>query len=72
MKSAALPSFWERYKFLDKNVRRQARKAFYLWMQNPFHPSLHFRCINTEENVWSVRISLDHRALGIWEGDIVT
>jgi hypothetical protein len=39
---------------------------------NPFHPSLHFKCINREENVWSVRITRGYRALGILEGDTVT
>jgi hypothetical protein len=72
MKSNALPSFWVAYRSLDKAVKRRARKAYRLWAENPFHPSLHFKCINTEEDVWSVRISLGFRALGIWEDDIVT
>jgi len=41
-------------------------------MQNPFHPSLHFKCINAEENIWSVRITLGYRAIGILEDDTVT
>jgi chloramphenicol O-acetyltransferase len=72
MKSATLPSFWDSYRALDKGVRKQARKAFRLWAQNPFHPSLHFKCINTAENIWAVRVSLSNRAIGIWEGDTVT
>ncbi|HEY84358.1 MAG TPA: hypothetical protein G4N96_04485 [Chloroflexi bacterium] len=72
MKSATLPSFWTAYRSLDKTTRRRARKAFFLWRQNPFHPSLHFKCINQKENIWSARISLNHRAIGIFEGDTVT
>lgn len=72
MKSDALPSFWENYRALEEDVRRQARKAYRLWSDNPFHPSLHFKCINTEENIWSVRVSRGYRALGIWEKDTVT
>jgi len=56
MKSAALPSFWEAYQRLDKDIQRRASKAFSLWQENPFHPSLHFKCINAPENIWSVRI----------------
>jgi hypothetical protein len=41
-------------------------------MENPFHPSLHFKCINTEEDVWAVRVTLGFRAVGILEGDTVT
>lgn len=72
MKSATLPSFWKAYKSLDKSIRRKVRKAFRLWAQKPFHPSLHFKCINAEENIWSVRITLGYRAIGILEGYTVT
>ncbi len=41
-------------------------------MENPFHPSLHFKCINAEEDVWAVRVTLGFRAVGILEGDTVT
>jgi len=72
MKSNALPSFWDAYQALDEVIRRRAQKAYRLWADNPFHPPLHFKCINTEENIWSVRISRGYRALGVWEGDTVT
>lgn len=72
MKSATLPSFWRAYEALSKEIKRSAKKAYQLWAKNPFHPSLHFKCINTEENIWSVRITRAYRAIGILEGDTVT
>lgn len=72
MKSATLLSFWESYKLLDSQTKQRTRKTYYLWRDNPFHPSLHFKCINREENIWSVRISLNYRAVGILEKDTVT
>jgi mRNA-degrading endonuclease RelE of RelBE toxin-antitoxin system len=72
MKSAVLPSFWKAYEKLDQEVKQRAQKAFRLWTENPFHPSLHFKCINVSENIWSVRITLNYRAIGIWEEDTVT
>ena len=69
MKSRALPSFWAAYEALPESVKRSARKAFQLWLDSPFHPSLHFKCIQAKEGVWSVRISLGHRALCFLEGD---
>jgi hypothetical protein len=72
MKSATLPSFWTAYQSLDEEIKRATRKAFRLWMRNPFHPSLHFKCINTEEDVWAVRVTLGFRAVGILQGDTVT
>ncbi len=58
MKSATLPSFWEKYYLLDGTIKQQAKKAYLLWLKNPFHPSLHFKCINAKENIWSVRITV--------------
>lgn len=72
MNSATLPSFWELYRKLDRNLKSRVRKAYRLWSQDPFHPSLRFKCINREENIWSVRLTLGYRALGILDGDTVT
>ena len=72
MKSAVLPSFWAAYGNVDDSVRRAARKAYRLWAENPFHPSLHFKCINQEEDLWAVRVTLGYRALGVLQGDTIT
>lgn len=72
MNSSALPSFWEAYRDLGEDVRRRARRSYRLWSESPFHPSLRFKCVNPQEGVWSVRITLGYRALGILEGDTVT
>ena len=72
MNSATLPSFWTAYISLDERVRQAARKAYKLWAENPFHPSLHFKCVNREENIWSVRITRGYRSAGILDGDTVT
>lgn len=72
MKSNTLPSFWETYKKLDAVTRKRARKAYRLWAADSFHPSLRFKCINHEEDIWSVRITLGVRSLGVLDGDTVT
>lgn len=72
MKSATLSSFWATYRSLNEGIKRSVRKAYCLWAKNPFHPSLHFKCINHEEDVWSVRVTLGYRAVGILEGNTVT
>jgi hypothetical protein len=40
-------------------------------MRDPWHPSLHFKQIHQTEPVYSVRISLGWRAVGVRSGDIV-
>jgi len=72
MKSATLPSFWEDYEELAPDVRARAKKVYGLWSEDPFHPSLRFRCVNKSENIWSVRITLGYRAVGIMDHDTVT
>jgi mRNA-degrading endonuclease RelE of RelBE toxin-antitoxin system len=72
MKSATLPSFWAEYRKLSNPIRERARKTYRLWADNPFHPSLHFKCIDSEESIWSVRVTRNYRAVGILEGDTVT
>jgi len=72
MKSETLPSFWKAYRGLDQTIRYQARNSFRLWAISPFHPFLHFKCINQAENIWSVRITRSYRALGNVENDTIT
>jgi mRNA-degrading endonuclease RelE of RelBE toxin-antitoxin system len=72
MKSATLPSFWEYYGKLDPDIRAMAKRAFRLWSDDPFYPSLRFKCINKNENIWSVRVALNYRALGVLDEDTVT
>lgn len=72
MKSRTFPSFWDTYVLLPKAVKKAARKQFLHWRETPFHPSLHFKCVNQEEQIWSVRVTLGYRALGILDSDTVT
>ena len=51
VKSNALPSFRVPYRSLDKAVKGQARKAYGLWAESPFHPSPRFKRVNAEEDV---------------------
>jgi len=53
---------------LQKDVRILAKKNFALLKADPLHPSLHFKKIG---KLWSVRVGLDHRALGLHKGDSV-
>ena len=65
MNSHVLPSFWVGYRDLDPSVKALVKKAYRLWTENPFYPSLKFKCINKPESIWAVRVSRSYRALGI-------
>jgi mRNA-degrading endonuclease RelE of RelBE toxin-antitoxin system len=72
MKSETLPSFWAEYQKLSNPIKERARKTYRLWTDNPFHPSLHFKCIDSNEGIWSIRVTRSYRAVGILDGDTVT
>ena len=55
------PSFWKYYGELPKEVQNQADKNFQLLKADMGHPSLHFKRVG---KYWSVRASLEYRALG--------
>ena len=71
MKSFTVKSYWRSYKGLPENVKNQADRKFGLWKMNPFHPSLQFKCVNLEYNIWSVRVNTDCRALAVREDNSV-
>ena len=72
MNSFTVKSYWKSYNELSGDIQKQADAKFELWKENPFHPSLRFKCVNLEDNIWSVRVNLDCRALAViwyWIGD---
>ncbi|MEQ1614804.1 MAG: hypothetical protein ABL904_18815 [Hyphomicrobiaceae bacterium] len=57
---------------LPAEVQDHARRAYVICRDNPSHPSLQFKRVSRAEPIYSVRIGLAHRALGLFEGDTVT
>ena len=72
MKSSTTERFWKCYSGLPIEVRKQAKDAYELFSNNPYYPSLHFKRIHSTRPIFSVRINIDHRAVGILEGNEVT
>jgi len=52
-------------------IQEKIRAAYQLWSQNPAHPSLRFKKVHATQPIYSVRVDLDWRALGLVEGDTV-
>ena len=50
---------------LPKQVRHQAKEAYKQFKQNPFYPSLRFKRIHSTKPIYSVRINVEYRAVGI-------
>ena len=65
MISRTTKAFWRLFEDLPFDVQRRARVAYQLWQADPFHPGLHFKCVREADALYSARIGLRWRALGL-------
>ncbi len=68
MKHRANPRFWDCYHRLPADIRRLADESYRLLLEDPKHPSLHFKKVG---QYWSVRVGLQYRALAVEKNDFV-
>jgi hypothetical protein len=71
IESRTTRSFRAAFAALPEEIQAQARRAYRIFRENPSHPSLRFKKVDPLENVYSVRIGLGYRALGVLEGSVV-
>lgn len=71
MKSRTTRRFRKSFGELPGNIQEKARAAFKVWKTNPYHPSLRFKQVHSDEPIFSVRIGMGWRALGLRENDTV-
>lgn len=69
MKSRTTRQFRERLGALPAPIREQARAAYLMFQQNPAHPGLQFKKVHDKLPVYSARINLDYRAVGVMAAD---
>jgi len=65
MKSQTTKRFWLCYDRLPKNVKRQADKAYRLWLDDHSHPSVEFKKISVKP-YYSARVNIGYRAIGVY------
>jgi len=71
VKSFRSPAFRDCFQGLPASVQFSARKNYKLWIGDPGHPSLDFKKVGKEPPVWSVRIGIGWRALGVFKDDAI-
>jgi hypothetical protein len=54
---------------LPPQVQAQARLAYQLFRQDPFHPSLRFKQVHPSRPIYSARVGLAYRALAVRAGE---
>jgi len=69
MKSSVTKSFRKRLDDLPASVQEQADQAYTLWQKDPYHPSLQFKRVSQKQPIYSARVSLNYRVLGLLESE---
>ncbi|MHB8524299.1 MAG: ParE family toxin-like protein [Limisphaerales bacterium] len=69
MTSRGTGDFWELYQRLPHEIQAAARIAYRKFRDNPAHPSLRLERLRSDPRAWSVRISLNYRAVALRRGD---
>ncbi len=72
MNSFLLPEFLALYRALPESVRQQARQAYSLFQQNPHHPGLRFRQVHPTRPIFSARVGLHYRTVGLRQGNDIS
>ena len=69
MTSRGTADFWRLYRELPQNLQQAARVAYRKFRENPAHPSLRLERLRTDPRAWSVRVSLNYRAVAFRQGE---
>ena len=70
MKLVTTERFRRRYAAAGAERQRQIKRSN-TWLENPSHPSIRFKKVHDVQPIYSARVDLDWRALGILEKDTV-
>lgn len=65
MKSELTEGFISSFSNLPDRIKKTARNNYKLWKDNPYHPSLDFKAVKSKQKIYSIRVGIGWRALGI-------
>jgi hypothetical protein len=57
------------FALLPNVIKAQAKEAYQQFKKDPYHPSLQFKRIHSTKPIYSVRVNIDYRAVGIIKDD---
>ena len=69
MKSVTTQAFRRLYAKAKKERQNKIRRAFRLWILDPNHPSLRFKKVHNSMPIYSARVDLDWRAVGVLKNE---
>ena len=65
MKSVTTEKFRQLYHQAPSERKAKIKRAYQLWRENPAHPSLRFKKVHSTLPIYSARVDLDWRAVGV-------
>ena len=71
MKSVTTERFRKAYAELPEHIKTQTIKAYRIWKKNIHHPGIQFKQIHKAEPIYSVRITLSYREIGVKEKNTI-
>jgi len=71
VKSELTEDFLAHFRKLPGRIQQQARKNYRLWKANPRHPGIDFKRVGINAPIYSVRIGIGWRALGLKQRDTI-
>jgi mRNA-degrading endonuclease RelE of RelBE toxin-antitoxin system len=69
MNSSLTKTFRKQYSQLPESIQEQAKKAYRLWRADIYHKSLQFKLVSQRQPIYSARVGLNYRVLGLLEDD---
>ena len=71
MNSRTTKRFRQMLAKLPGNIQHQAKETYRLFTENSHHPSLRFKKVHNTESIYSVRININYRAVGVIENGVI-
>lgn len=62
-------TYWETFDDLPEDVRKLAQANYKLWKDNPEAPGLRFKRIHASQPIFSFRVGMKHRTVGVETAD---
>ena len=65
MNSHTTDEFRKLLAHLPSTIQKQAKESFRQFEKDPYYPGLRFKRVSSKRPIYSVRISIDYRVLGV-------
>lgn len=62
-------AYWTRFDELPEEIRKLAEENYHSWKENPRNPGLRFKQIHAKLPIFSFRVGMRHRTVGVETGD---